>query len=220
MKNFDFLKNVREFEPLYRYCDTAETYQLYDPEKSAVASRRALEYLVKLIYTVKGWDIPERASLFSLVDDYDFKAFIGSDDLMMRIHYIRKCGNNAAHDSVGSRVGKRQAFFALLNLHVFVGTILQRMFQDIRLERLDYDIGRRFGKRGIDPTGMKPSHPQLPKDIFKADSRRGKQDPGYGRCYQRSRDTAAVYRPDAGGIRMDDRAHRRREDAFEGVRGD
>ena len=137
MKNFDFLKNVREFEPLYRYCDTAETYQLCDPEKSAVASRRALEYLVKLIYTVKGWDIPERASLFSLVDDYDFKAFIGSDDLMMRIHYIRKCGNNAAHDSVGSRVGKRQAFFALLNLHVFVGTILQRMGVIVRFAPFD-----------------------------------------------------------------------------------
>ena len=124
MKNFDFLKSVREFETLYRYCDTAETYQLSDPERSAVASRKALEYVVKLIYMVKGWDIPERASLFSLVDDFDFKSFIGSDDLMMRLHYIRKSGNCAAHDS---HIGRRQSFFSLINLHVFVGTILQRM---------------------------------------------------------------------------------------------
>ena len=124
MQNFDFLKSVREFETLYRYCDTAEMYQFTDPERSAVASRKALEYLVKLIYMVKGWDIPERASLFALVDDYDFKAFIASDDLMMRLHYIRKSGNCAAHDA---HVSKRQSFFALLNLHVFVGTILQRM---------------------------------------------------------------------------------------------
>ena len=124
MKNFDFLKSVPEFETLYRYCDTAENNQLYDPEKSAVASRKALEYIVKLIYMVKGWDIPERASLFSLVDDFDFKSFIGSDDLMMRLHYIRKSGNCAAHDT---HIGKRQSFFCLINLHVFVGTILERM---------------------------------------------------------------------------------------------
>lgn len=124
MKNFDFLKSVPEFETLYRYCDTAENYQLADPERSAVASRKALEYMVKLIYMVKGWDIPERASLFSLVDDFDFKSFIASDDLMMRLHYIRKSGNCAAHDT---HIGKRQSFFALINLHVFVGTILERM---------------------------------------------------------------------------------------------
>ena len=42
MKNFDFLKSVPEFETLYRYCDAVENYQLADPERSAVASRKAL----------------------------------------------------------------------------------------------------------------------------------------------------------------------------------
>lgn len=46
MKNFDFLNSVPEFETLYRYCDAAENYQLADPERSAVASRKALEYMV------------------------------------------------------------------------------------------------------------------------------------------------------------------------------
>lgn len=95
-----------------------------DSDKSALAGRKALEYVVSMIYALKKWNKPERASLFQLVDNEAFKHFVDSDDLMRRLHYIRKVGNQAAH-SGGTR--KKESFFSLLNLYEFVGCVLMQI---------------------------------------------------------------------------------------------
>ena len=69
-------------------------------------------------------EIPERSSLFQLVNAESFKNFIQSDDLLKRLHYIRKAGNNSAH--LG-KVAKKRIFFSLLNLYVFVGSVLVKL---------------------------------------------------------------------------------------------
>lgn len=119
--NFDFLKDNPDFIDLYTLCHEAEVCQLSDPPKSALSCRRALEFTTKSIYLLKGFHIPERASLFELVDSEEFKGFINDDILMKNLHYIRKAGNNAAH--LGS-VSKKESFFSVLNLHNFVGSVL------------------------------------------------------------------------------------------------
>ena len=85
--------------------------QWYDPEKSALSARRALEYTTKAIYLLKGFHIPERASLFELVDAREFKEFINDEILMKNLHYIRKAGNRAAH--LGS-VTRSESFYCCL----------------------------------------------------------------------------------------------------------
>lgn len=124
MKNFDFLKENQDFATLYLFCSDAELNQLSDPNKSALSSRLALEYLVKSIYLIKQIEVSEKASLFELVNGEDFKAFVGDDKLMMALHYIRKAGNNAAHVA---NVTKKESFFCLLNLHTFVGAVLSKL---------------------------------------------------------------------------------------------
>lgn len=124
MKNFDFLKDSPDFVTLYQFCNTAEQNQLSDPNKSALSSRQALEYLVKSIYLIKQLEVSEKASLFELVDGENFKAFVGDDKLMMALHYIRKAGNNAAHIA---NVTKKESFFCVLNLHTFVGAVLEKL---------------------------------------------------------------------------------------------
>src|SRR5574344_159722 len=126
MRNFDFLKDKKDFADLYTYCRNAEEYQIADPAKSALSSRQALEYLVKAIYMLKGFYIGEHTSLFELVEDQQFKDFLGEDsyDLLKRLHYIRKAGNIAAH--IGA-VPKRESFFSLINLHAFVGAVLLKL---------------------------------------------------------------------------------------------
>lgn len=123
-RNFDYLKGNSDFSDLYAYCNEAEINQIVDPEKSAINSRRALEYTVRAIYLFKGLEIPERASLFQLVNAESFKNFIQSEDLLKRLHYIRKAGNNSAH--LGN-VSKKESFFSLLNLYVFVGSVLVKL---------------------------------------------------------------------------------------------
>ena len=72
MKNFDYLKELPLFTTLYNQCDKAETFCKSDPDKSAMACRRALEWTVDLIYKVQHWDASPRASLFEKVQDSKF----------------------------------------------------------------------------------------------------------------------------------------------------
>ena len=95
-----------------------------DPEKSALNGRRALEWLVRVIYELKNIEVGERASLYELIDGEPFKQFIGDERLMMAVHYIRKAGNKVAH--LGE-ITKRISFFSLLNLHNVVGATLVKL---------------------------------------------------------------------------------------------
>ncbi len=123
MRNFDYIKDLG-LNDLYRYCSAAEEHQVADPEYSAVNARRALEYIVRALYCMKNVDVPERASLFELVDGEPFKDFIADDRVMMAVHYVRKVGNNGAHTG---QVSRRESYFALLNIYNVVGAILLKL---------------------------------------------------------------------------------------------
>ena len=123
MRNFDYIKDLG-IETLYRFCASAEENQVSNPDVSAISARRALEYIVRALYEMKGLPIGERTSLFELVDGEPFKVFIGDDKVMMAVHYVRKVGNNAAH---ATSVSKKEAFFALLNIYNVVGAILLKL---------------------------------------------------------------------------------------------
>lgn len=123
-RNFDFLKHSPDFADLYTYCNEAEANQKSDPEKSALYARRALEYTVRAIYLLQGWEIPARANLFELVDAEGFRSFVDDDKLMMALHYIRKAGNNAAHMG---KVSAGESFFSVLNLHTFISAVLEKL---------------------------------------------------------------------------------------------
>lgn len=123
MKNFDIIKDVRGLGSVYRHCATAEDFQVSNPMISAHSARLALETMVKIIYRLKDWETSERTSLFGLTTDERFLAFVDSEEMMKRIHYIRKIGNNASH--VGGDAGyvsRRESFFSVLNLYYFVGS--------------------------------------------------------------------------------------------------
>lgn len=123
MRNFDYIKDLG-LTDLYRYCSAAEEHQVADPEYSAVNARRALEYIVRALYCMKNVDVPERASLFELVDGEPFKDFIADDRVMMAVHYVRKVGNSGAHTG---QVSRRESYFALLNIYNVVGAILLKL---------------------------------------------------------------------------------------------
>lgn len=121
MRNFDFIRNEAGLKTLWEYCNEAEINQTGDPAKSALYGRMALEWIVQAIYYLKGFEKPEHASLFELVTNEQFTNYINSNDLIRRLHYIRKAGNNAAH---GMKITGRESFFSLLNLYEFVGSVL------------------------------------------------------------------------------------------------
>ena len=123
MRNFDYIKDLG-FDNLHRFCASAEENQVSNPDICAISARRALEYLVREIYKMKGLAIGERTSLLELIDGEPFSGFIGDGKVMMAVHYVRKVGNNAAHLV---DVSKREAFFALLNIYNIVGAVLLKL---------------------------------------------------------------------------------------------
>lgn len=125
MKNFDYLKDIETLKDLYVFCSAAEDTQQTNYDVCALNGRRALEWIVKAIYTLKGIELDKRTSLFELMSSEPFTQFIGDDDnLMMAAHYVRKIGNKAAHDG-GVKGG--EAFFTLLNLYNVVGGVLLKL---------------------------------------------------------------------------------------------
>jgi len=123
MRNFDYLRDLG-LDDLHQYCAAAEELQSSNPDLSAISARKALEYVVRSLYMMKNIEIPERASLFELVDGEPFREFIGDERVMMAVHYVRKVGNDGAHDN---KVTKREAFFCLLNIYNVVAAILHKL---------------------------------------------------------------------------------------------
>ena len=123
MRNFDYIKDLG-IDVLHKFCAAAEENQVSNPDFSAINARRALEYIVRALYEMKGIEVGERTSLFELVDGEPFKEFIGDERVMMAVHYVRKVGNNAAH--AGS-VTRKESFFALLNIYNVVGAVLLKL---------------------------------------------------------------------------------------------
>lgn len=123
MRNFDYLQELG-LTDLHHFCSAAEELQVSNPDLSAISARKALEYIVRALYIMKNIEIPERASLFELVDGEPFREFIGDDKVMMAVHYVRKVGNNGAH---GVKVTKKESFFCLLNIYNVVAAILHKL---------------------------------------------------------------------------------------------
>ena len=67
MRNFDYLQDLG-LTDLHKFCSAAEELQVSNPDLSAISARKALEYMVRSLYVMKNIEIPERASLFELVD--------------------------------------------------------------------------------------------------------------------------------------------------------
>ena len=93
MRNFDYLQELG-LTDLHNFCSAAEEMQVSNPDLSAICARKALEYIVRSLYVMKNIEVPERASLFELVDGEVFSEFIGDNRMMMAAHYVRKVGNN------------------------------------------------------------------------------------------------------------------------------
>lgn len=125
MKNFDYLQDIEPLKDLYGFCSAAEDTQQTNYDVCALNGRRALEWIVKAIYTLKGIELDKRTNLLEMMSSEPFTRFIGDDDrLMMAAHYVRKIGNKAAHDG-GVKGG--EAYFTLLNIYNVVGGILLKL---------------------------------------------------------------------------------------------
>lgn len=117
MSNFSLFQNDPQMKPFTDIAVVAETILSIDPAACVLNCRRAMEAAVKWMYAVDGslvmpWD----DKLVTLINTEEFRGIV-DDQLIFRLDFIRRMGNNAAHG--GKVITREQAVLCLQNLFVF-----------------------------------------------------------------------------------------------------
>ena len=118
MTNFDFLKSEPKFAAFSDVAISAEKILNIDVTASVLNCRRAMEFAVKWMYSVdKDLEMPYDTTLVALMSTEEFHDVVGND-LIFRMTYIRKRGNEAAHS--GNKISIEQAKLCIENLYIFM----------------------------------------------------------------------------------------------------
>lgn len=118
MTNFDFLKKEPQFDSFANVAISAEKILHIDMEASVINCRRAMEFAIKWMYSVDGSLVmPYQDTLVSLMSTEEFRGIV-DPDLWRRLDFIRRVGNNAAHN--GKKITLDQAKLCLENLYIFL----------------------------------------------------------------------------------------------------
>ena len=118
--NFDYMKSATDFSQLYEYCCEAEEFALSKPNISVTSARKAMEYMVKLIFWwATGYD--QGLTVYEMTTDQRFLQYINDPVLLGSIHYIRKMGNIAVHEG---NMTVDDALTVLEQLHFLAGELL------------------------------------------------------------------------------------------------
>ncbi len=142
MTNFDIFLASPEFASFAEVAVSAERIYAIDPAACVLSCRRAMEFAVKWMYSVDGeLKLPWDDKLVSLMSTDEFRDVVG-DNLLRRMHFIRKLGNTAAH--AGSKISREQAALCLENLYIF-------------LDFVAYCYGDDYQERAFDKGLLTPS---------------------------------------------------------------
>ena len=118
MTNFDFLKKEPQFDSFADVAISAEKILHIDMEASVINCRRAMEFAIKWMYSVDGSLVmPYQDTLVSLMSTEEFRDIV-DPNLWRRLDFIRRVGNNAAHN--GKKITLDQAKLCLENLYIFL----------------------------------------------------------------------------------------------------
>ena len=117
MSNFSPYISIPSFAAFAPIAESAEKILSIDPAACVLNCRRAMEAAVKWMYAVDGslvmpWD----DKLVTLINTEEFRGIV-DDQLIFRLDFIRRMGNNAAHG--GKVITREQAVLCLQNLFVF-----------------------------------------------------------------------------------------------------
>lgn len=122
--NFTYLENKKDFSALLNYCKECECFVNSRVDVSITAARKAMEYMVKLLYGTHITPNIRGLTLFDMLSDYDFINYIGNRALLDSIHHIRRKGNQAVHEG---NMSLQDAMTVLEKLHYVTGEVCIRL---------------------------------------------------------------------------------------------
>ena len=115
--NFTYLEKIPKLDKLCEYCTEAEELAVKYPAASCASARKAMEFIVRVIYASKV-GVMYDFTVFEMMTDVRFVEYVSDPTLINSLHYIRKIGNIAAH---GGSLSKDDSLKVLEELHFVVG---------------------------------------------------------------------------------------------------
>lgn len=138
MTNFDFLYSRGEFSSFAGACAAAEKIYAIDTAACVVNVRRAAELAVKWMYAAdSALPEPRRDQLANLIGATVFRTLVGHD-LSRALDYIRRTGNNAAHNP--ESVTREQAELALRSLYTLACFVMERYGSRRHIQEYDMSL--------------------------------------------------------------------------------
>ncbi len=138
MTNFDFLKKEPQFDSFADVAISAEKILHIDMEASVINCRRAMEFAIKWMYSVDGSLVmPYQDTLVSLMSTEEFRDIV-DPDLWRRLDFIRRVGNNAAHN--GKKITLDKAKLCLENLYIFLDFVAYCYAEDYTEEEFRAEL--------------------------------------------------------------------------------
>ena len=116
--NFAYLEKFPKLNKLHSYCTEAEDLAVKYPAASCASARKAMEFIVKMIYASQVTSYDCGFTVFEMITDVRFVNYVNDPTLINSLHYIRKIGNIAAH---GGSLSKDDSLKVLEELHFLVG---------------------------------------------------------------------------------------------------
>ena len=151
MTNFEFLLKEPKFSAFAEVAVSAEKLYNVDVDSCALACRRAMEFAVKWMYSVdRELKMPYQDTLVSLMGTEEFRDLVGAD-ILRRMDFIRKVGNNAAHS--GKKVTREQAALCLENLYYFMDMVAYFYAADYAEGEFDRALLEESGDKNARPVG-------------------------------------------------------------------
>lgn len=132
--NFEYIKQLPGFEGLYNCCYEAECFAAKNPDISMTSSRKAMEFIVKMLYGSAISTEIYGLTMFDMLSDPDFIKYVDDRPLLDAIHFIRKLGNQAVHQG---NLTKAEALEVLKRLHFVIGEVC--IFLDLIREYPAFD---------------------------------------------------------------------------------
>jgi len=120
--NFDFLKG--QWAQFYEVANEAEQLVYAYPKFCAISCRSSLEAFIYWMYDNDGdLKIPYEKKLSNLIHEPSFKNVIFLDSIFREINYIRRLGNEAAHNS--KKITPEEALGSIKYLYRFANYIVK-----------------------------------------------------------------------------------------------
>lgn len=116
--NFVYLEDQVEFTALYSACREAEEFALTKPDISATSARKAMEFIVKYIYTGFEPYPPYGCTVYDMIGDPRFQNQFADRAMLDSIDFIRRTGNAAVHKG---NLNVEAAMQVLEHLHFLTG---------------------------------------------------------------------------------------------------